>query len=220
MLVVGLIISLVLLRLLWIFYSPIIYNLFLGYELDRTLVLRKSEKNLLQSMGLNKLSNKILATNDDDPPSLKVGHKEHGNETSTSPNNNTNSNFSSREIEKYSKLKNREELVHELARAREEVQQKLMEISCLENMMFASEQDNSSSHSKQSHEESETQSNPNPATSNENYQPSQRTPARSSDKYSAENNQLADLEQRHISPAPSRKINEHPTLIQAMKYSL
>lgn len=62
-------------------------------------------------------------------------------------------------------MKNREELLHEINRVKEEAQHKQMELACLENMMFASEQDNSNSkqnsQSKNSQNESELQLNPN-----------------------------------------------------------
>lgn len=47
-------------------------------------------------------------------------------------------------MEKYSKLKNHDELSHEIDRLKEEIQRKQMELSCLENMMFASDKDSSS----------------------------------------------------------------------------
>eukprot|EP00604_Paraphysomonas_vestita_P000964 CAMPEP_0174818256 /NCGR_PEP_ID=MMETSP1107-20130205/909_1 /TAXON_ID=36770 /ORGANISM="Paraphysomonas vestita, Strain GFlagA" /LENGTH=120 /DNA_ID=CAMNT_0016029869 /DNA_START=266 /DNA_END=628 /DNA_ORIENTATION=+ len=52
-------------------------------------------------------------------------------------------------LEKFRKLKNQDELNHEIARLKEDVQKNLMELACLENMVFASDNNDSSSHNSQ-----------------------------------------------------------------------
>eukprot|EP00604_Paraphysomonas_vestita_P004346 CAMPEP_0174825650 /NCGR_PEP_ID=MMETSP1107-20130205/42964_1 /TAXON_ID=36770 /ORGANISM="Paraphysomonas vestita, Strain GFlagA" /LENGTH=142 /DNA_ID=CAMNT_0016057461 /DNA_START=3613 /DNA_END=4041 /DNA_ORIENTATION=- len=48
-------------------------------------------------------------------------------------------------LEKFAKLKNQEELTAEINRIKDEVRVRQVELACLENMMFASENDNASS---------------------------------------------------------------------------
>lgn len=222
MFIVGLTISLVLLRLLWVFYSQLIFNLFVGYELDRTLTLRKSEKNILQLIGCGKLSNKILATTDDDNGadlSMYDIRKKVDVETGgpSSNNNNSNINFKSlKGMEKYAKLKNREELLHEINRVKEEAQHKQMELACLENMMFASEQDNSNSkqnsQSKNSQNESELQLNPNRYSVEsgvlQSFKQGNASPLMSEDHGEANDEQM-DLETNLQSTAPSQLNSEY-----------
>mmetsp|Transcript_24202 Transcript_24202/g.24815 ORF Transcript_24202/g.24815 Transcript_24202/m.24815 type:complete len:974 (+) Transcript_24202:99-3020(+) len=130
---VSLVIFVLLVRLLWVFEFQQIYHLLAGYELDRGLTLRKTERNILEIMGLSKLSNKILASNQDDITS-SMSH----DRRSSDPFSPT-----SKGLEKFAKLKNQEELTAEINRIKDEVRTRQIELACLENMMFAS--DNASS---------------------------------------------------------------------------
>ena len=130
---VSLIICLTLLRMIWIFESHFIYRLLAGYELDRALFLRKTEKNILELLGLRKLSNKILAINQDD------------NAISTTENLSGQGNTSMvKGLEKFSKMKNQEEITTEIVRIKEEMKLRQIELACLENLMFVSDGDGES----------------------------------------------------------------------------
>lgn len=136
---VSLVVSLLLFRIFWVFESQHIYNLLAGYELDRALILRKSEKNIFEILGLKKLTNKILAIDQDENNTLSM--------TSTEKIPGVGYDPMMKGLEKFAKLKNQDELLGEITRIKEEMKLRQIEIACLENMMFASDKDGSSSKS-------------------------------------------------------------------------
>lgn len=137
---IALIFSLTLLRLLWLFESHLIYQLFSGYELDHTLGLHKSEKNIFELIYCcNQISNKVFTTNNE-----VAFHTEEGVGASSKK-------LSQKDQEKFSYLKNPEEVAHEIDRIKDEIRVKQHELSSLENMMFAFIQESSSSASHQLH---------------------------------------------------------------------
>jgi hypothetical protein len=116
-LIVGLLIS----RLLWIFESERLYNVTFGYELDRALILRKSEKSILD-LNCCSASNKV-----------------YGQETVEVDE------FMAKELKRFRKLKNKGELDAEIERAKAEIHQVQTRLACLENMVFTVEGENDSS---------------------------------------------------------------------------
>lgn len=145
-LVIGLLVS----RILWIFESQLMYNLMLGYELDRALILRKSEKSFFEmdtSFLCWSASKKIsdMSKNDSGLP------------TSSYSNTLGQGNICPVEermmlkgLEKYGKLKNKAELDAEIGRVKEEICRHQVELVCLENMIFASEHDSKSQSGRKS----------------------------------------------------------------------
>jgi hypothetical protein len=128
-LIVGLLIS----RLLWVFESERLFNLMFGYELDRALILRKSEKGLLDLHCFSTAS-KISGTHDD-PTSHGAGEIDE---------------FMAKDLKKYRKLKNKAELNAEIGRVKSEIEKRQVQLACLENMVFTVEGENDSSSQSES----------------------------------------------------------------------
>lgn len=119
---IALVIALVLIRLLWIFDTHLIYHLFSGYELDHTLGLHKTEKNIFQLLDCFHLRRKIFSSIHDD---LHATYYK------------TDEDYSDKNKKsKFSYLKTPEDVAHEIDRVREELKVKQSELSSLENMMF------------------------------------------------------------------------------------
>lgn len=124
-------------RIVWIFESQLLYYLMFGYELDRGMNLKKTEKSVYEvlccqpvKVGLN-----------DEPPTSSMA-------LSPSSFGTLDHRRTPKGMEKYSQLRNKAELDAEIARARDELQHCQRELACLENMVFASEHD--SKHSEYS----------------------------------------------------------------------
>lgn len=150
---VSLIISLLVSRILWVFESQLMYQLMFGYELDRALILRQSEKNIFEMVNWKKFSSKVNIYSKSDQPTASISNQQGGNELMNFPGSNQDQ-FMLKGLEKYSKLKNKEELNIEIDRVKEEIKLRQVELVCLENMIFASEQDSKSqsqSRKKSSH---------------------------------------------------------------------
>lgn len=122
----------------------------LGYELDRALILRKSEKSIFEiNCYWKKFSNKVNSYSKSDPSTTSITNQGVGSELNSFPGLNQNQQIL-KGLEKYSKLKNKEELNVEVERIKEEIKLRQVELVCLENMMFASEQDSKSKSKSQS----------------------------------------------------------------------
>lgn len=119
----------------------------MGYELDRALILRKSEKSLFEIdisstwlPGSKRISD--LASDDSEQPK---SNSRGGIET-------LEDRIMQRGLEKFSKLKNKAELDAEITRIKSDLHRYQIELVCLENMIFASEHDSKSqSERKSSH---------------------------------------------------------------------
>jgi hypothetical protein len=125
-LIIGLLIS----RLLWIFESERLCNVLLGYELDRALILRKSEKGLLDLNCCSTASKVYGGANDDAPVVGGAGEVDEA---------------MAKELKRYRKLKNKDELSAEIERVKAEIQHGQSQLACLENMVFAVDGENDSS---------------------------------------------------------------------------
>jgi hypothetical protein len=118
-------------------------NLMLGYELDRALMLRKTEPSLFE--GTFKLwcfsSGKIFASSEKgDPPTSSVSNTQHQTIGAAS----VEDQLMMKGLEKYSKMKNKVELDGEIERVKDQIKRHQIELVCLENMIFASEHDSKS----------------------------------------------------------------------------
>ncbi len=114
-------------RLLWVFHSQLVTQLFLGYELDKSLALRKTEKTILEYLYPSRTP-KILA---DSSEILSI--EEQGIKT------------------KYSRYHSKEELDAEIQKIKEEIRMKQLELAHVENLIFLSS--HSSVHQKYSESE-------------------------------------------------------------------
>jgi hypothetical protein len=135
----SLVIGLLVTRLLWIFQSQLMLSLILGYELDRALILRKSEASLFEK--ISKLwvtsSGKVFASSEKGDASTvpSTHHQSIGSGSAV------DDQLMMRGLEKYSKMKNKAELDGEIERVKEQIKRHQVELACLENMIFASEHD-------------------------------------------------------------------------------
>lgn len=132
------------------------YQLMLGYELDRALILRKSERSIIEinwCFCLKKLSNKVDIYSKSDQPTTSISNQAIGSELNSYSGSNQNQ-LMLKGLEKYSKLKNKEELNVEIEKIKEEIKLRQVELVCLENMIFASEQDSKSKSQSQSRKKS------------------------------------------------------------------
>jgi hypothetical protein len=146
--IVSLVISLLLLRLLWLLDCQLICNLLLGYDLDRALILRKTEFTIFElGVGLF-IKKKVFITNENGSTSCTLPTLSAGGATAGAGGrplaNQEEMDFMAKGLEKYAKMKNCEELSGEISRVKEEIRLRQMELVCLENMIFASERDSSS----------------------------------------------------------------------------
>jgi hypothetical protein len=107
--------------------SDRLYKLTLGYELDRALILRKSEKGLLD-LHCCSTASKVSGTN----------------YTSTDLGTGEIDQSMSKELKKYRKLKNKDELNAEIGRVKAEIEHGQIQLACLENMVFTVEGENES----------------------------------------------------------------------------
>ena len=163
--IVGIVVSLLVSRILWIFESQLMYQLMLGYELDRTLILRKSEISILDIKCWKGFSHRVAVYSKSEEPTASMSNQVGGiggiggigggggNELNTFPGLNQN-HLMLKGLEKFAKLKNKEELNVEIDKLKEEIKLRQIELVCLENMIFASEQDSKSqsqSRKKSSH---------------------------------------------------------------------
>jgi hypothetical protein len=98
------------LRLLCLFESELMLQLLRGYELDQGLVLRQSEKSLLDFFSLHSKRVAVAVSSLDDP--------------------------SKKHQRKYATFQSKEELNKELQRLQKEIREKQMELAYVENMMF------------------------------------------------------------------------------------
>ncbi len=126
--ILGIVISLLLLRLLWIFEHRLILHLFGGYELDRALVLHKTERTLFQILFQcqKKSTERVYATVKEEIETASTMNLE-----------------LRKEIEKYSKLKTFDAITAEIVTVQKQLAHNQMALSCLENMIFAYAQDSS-----------------------------------------------------------------------------
>jgi hypothetical protein len=124
--------ALVLLRILWTFENQIIYRLLAGYELDRTLTLRLSEKSIFALMKTFCPTKVYL-----EPPPPE----------SSDLLSNGGNDFLGRQLERLSRFTSRDEIVAEIDRIKGEYLVKQQELNCLENLLFLSDQDGRSTNS-------------------------------------------------------------------------
>ncbi len=109
-------------RLIWIFESELIIHLFLGYELDKSLTLRKTENGFLNYLCSN-CSSKILSD------SLEIIPEEQ------------------KQIHhKYSKFHSKEELDAEIKKIKETIRCNQLELAHVENLIFLSSESSHSGH--------------------------------------------------------------------------
>jgi hypothetical protein len=123
--------ALVLLRILWTFENQMIYRLFAGYELDRTLTLRQSERSVVD-IYLPRLTMKRVYS--EPPPDGSI---------SEVPSPISGTGIITRELERLTQMKNRDEIIAEIERVKREHEMRQEELSCLENLLFLCDQDNS-----------------------------------------------------------------------------
>lgn len=147
----SLVIGLLVTRLLWIFESQLLLNLMLGYELDRALILRKTEPSLFDITSKHCAqifsSGKIFASSEKgDPPTSSMSHTQH----QTIGADSLDDQLMMKGLEKYSKMKNKAELDGEIERVKEQIKRHQVELACLENMIFASEHDSKSQSGRRS----------------------------------------------------------------------
>jgi hypothetical protein len=144
----NLILALLLLRILWIFESQIIYQLFTGYELDRTLLLQKSQKSLFEMLG--NYSKKVYT----EPKSLtdnnssSTSHLPGASDMLTAPG----MAFVMKGLEKFARMKDRDEIIAEIQRVKEEKEMRQIEFNCLENLLFAVDRESESANSNSTNE--------------------------------------------------------------------
>lgn len=131
--ITSLIICLLLLRILWVFEHQIIYHLLAGYELDRSLILHKSEKNILELWGIVLFQAKVMSSGDDYCSTSSITQR---SEQLTSPGTGYLLKYN-----KYDKLKTRDEIIMNIDRVRKEFEEKRLELTSLENMLFTVDQD-------------------------------------------------------------------------------
>jgi hypothetical protein len=135
-LVIGLLVS----RLLWIFQSQLMLNLMLGYELDRALILRKTEPSVFATFKLcNSSSAKISSSSEKGLPSSSSICN-----TQAAGSSVIDDEVMVKNLAKFSKLKHKAELDAEIDRVKGLIRCHQVELACLENMIFASEHDSKS----------------------------------------------------------------------------
>jgi hypothetical protein len=138
----ALIIGLLLLRILWIFENKIVYHLLAGYELDRTLLLQKSENNLLEMFGSysKKIYSEPASTSNH---SSSISHLAGASDVLAGPG----ATLVMKGLEKFSRLKDRDEIIAEIKRVKEEKEIRQIELTCLENLLFTVDRESESMNS-------------------------------------------------------------------------
>jgi hypothetical protein len=141
--VTSLMIGVLVTRLLWIFEAQLVLNLMLGYELDRALILRKTELSLLDmTFNIGHLSSGkifIAAPEKVDSPTHSATTTRRGDAPAA-----VDDELMAKGLAKYGKLKHKAELDAEIERVKAEIKHRQVELACLENMIFASEHDSKS----------------------------------------------------------------------------
>jgi hypothetical protein len=107
---IGILISVFMLRILWLFEAERLYQVLAGYELDQGLVLRQSEKSLLTSLLIRTRRVSTVSVVSSDPES--------------------------QHYQKYSTQRSKEELDMEIRRLQEEIKTREDELAYVENMIF------------------------------------------------------------------------------------
>lgn len=143
--IIGVVISLLIIRLLYLLQYPLMVQLLTGYELDQALVLKKSEPSILEMLILKK--KKVCAT----PTELNIDDRD------------------SQHLTKYSKFHSKEELDFEMKRLLEEIRLRNVELAFVENMMFVVSE-SSSHHQAEKYEKSNEHNSNNPQNNINNVQ--------------------------------------------------
>jgi hypothetical protein len=103
------------------------------------IIVQKSEKNLFEMFGNN--SNKIYTEPSSFNPSSSISHLPGAFGVLTGPG----AALVMRDLEKFSRMKNRDEIIAEINRLKEEKVIKEVGLSCLENVLFAVNRESESS---------------------------------------------------------------------------
>jgi hypothetical protein len=128
--VTSLAMALVLLRILWTFENEMIYRLFAGYELDRTLTLRQSEKTVLDRfMPLLRLTKVYVTSASEGSASENISSSIHSDGAIV------------RQLERLTQIKGRDEIIAEIERVKKEHLMRQQELGCLENLLFMADQE-------------------------------------------------------------------------------
>jgi hypothetical protein len=119
---IAIVISVLMLRLLWLFEAERFYQVLAGYELDQGLVLHQSENNVIDYLLLRarRISSSVATVVSSDPES--PSHQ------------------------KYSTSRSKEELDMEIRRLQEDIKMKQNELAYVENLIFVMAE--SSAHSQ------------------------------------------------------------------------
>lgn len=145
---IAAVIALATCRCVWMLYTPLCYNVFFGYELDKALQLRRTAWSILD-IPLIIIIMKYLGIEDDKKSSLK---------------SESASLISSKVLARFGKSKNSKELEVEISSVKEKLENLKVELTALENMRFLAintNPDDSSSGSGSANDSSNHSSGPN-----------------------------------------------------------
>jgi hypothetical protein len=140
--VVAFALVIMIIRVMWVLFQDFCQNLLMGYDLDASLHVTKISWSVLEIGIVARFVSMVWGQGG----SRKIHSGRVDDETVN------------KKLAKFSKLKNEDELVKEIARVKAELQDRKAELTCLENMMFTFDQSSNNSSQSENKPNSELKS--------------------------------------------------------------